>query len=90
MTLAIDFVSPKGRFARSVNVERDAGSSSIESYLPTGRALDVVSRVAGCINETHATKAFYITGIESWPERTAQVAGPRATPVAGMMSFYPA
>lgn len=59
---AIDFVSPKGRFARSANVERDAGTRSVDSYLPTGRALDVVSRLARCIDGESGTRAFSITG----------------------------
>jgi hypothetical protein len=58
----IDFVSPKGRFARSVNVERDAGAQSVENYLPTGRALDVISRVARCLDRQPRTRAFSITG----------------------------
>jgi hypothetical protein len=62
MNHGIDFVSPKGRFARSVNVERDTGANSIESYLPTGRALDVISRVARCLDDQPRTRAFSITG----------------------------
>ena len=62
MKHGIDYVSPKGRFARSVNVERDAGAHSIESYLPTGRALDVISRVARCLDRQPRTRAFSITG----------------------------
>lgn len=62
MKHGIDFVSPKGRFARSVNVERDTGTNSIESYLPTGRALDVISRVARCLDGQPRTRAFSITG----------------------------
>ena len=62
MKHGIDFVSPKGRFARSVNVERDTGTHSIESYLPTGRALDVISRVARCLDDLPRTRAFSITG----------------------------
>lgn len=62
MKYGIDYVSPKGRFARSVNVERDVGEQSIESYLPTGRALDVISRIARCLDTQPRTRAFSITG----------------------------
>lgn len=62
MKYGIDYVSPKGRFARSVNVERDVGAQSIETYLPTGRALDVISRVARCLDTQPRTRAFSITG----------------------------
>ena len=62
MKHAIDFVRPKGRFARSVNVERDVGAKSIETYLPTGRALDVISRVSRCLDGQPRTRAFSITG----------------------------
>lgn len=62
MKHGIDFVSPKGRFARSVNVERDTSAHSIETYLPTGRALDVISRVARCLDDHPRTRAFSITG----------------------------
>ena len=62
MTYASDFVSPKGRFARSVNVERDAGSNQIDGYLPTGRALDVIGRIARAVGGGDPSRAFSITG----------------------------
>ena len=40
-----DQVRVTPRFARSANVERDLSVAAIEGYLPTGRALDVVSRI---------------------------------------------
>jgi len=62
MNHAIDFVTPKARFARSVNIERDAGAHSVANYLPTGRALDVISRLARCLDRQPRTRAFSITG----------------------------
>lgn len=62
MKYAIDLVSPKGRFSRSANVERDARADIIESYIPTGRALDVVSRLARSTQENGGARAFSITG----------------------------
>ena len=56
------FRSPKQRFARSINVERDAGSAAINGYLPVGRALDTVHRIAGCLLDNSVERAFSITG----------------------------
>jgi hypothetical protein len=55
------FVMPKGRFARSVNIERDA-SRGISGYLPTGRALDVIGRIGRAIEGSNPSRAFSITG----------------------------
>lgn len=57
-----DAVTVRPRFARSVNVELDAKAAGIEGYLPTGRALDVVRRVARGLAEPPAGRAFSITG----------------------------
>ncbi|MBD3923298.1 hypothetical protein IEZ26_01585 [Nocardioides cavernae] len=46
MTALIDLKAPRERFARSVNVERDSGSHAIDGYLPVGRAIDSVDRLA--------------------------------------------
>jgi len=62
MTAASAYVSPKGRFARSVNIERDAGKNRIDGYLPTGRALDVITRVARALAGGDPSRAFSITG----------------------------
>ncbi len=62
MTAASDYVEPRGRFARSVNIERDAGAGQLDGYLPTGRALDVVGRVTRAIVRADASTAFSITG----------------------------
>ena len=46
MTTLIELKAPRERFARSVNVERDSGSHAIDGYLPVGRAIDSVDRLA--------------------------------------------
>lgn len=60
-TLA-DFVRPRSRFSRSANVERDHGTDAIDGYIPTGRALDVIARVARGLADPAAGRAFSITG----------------------------
>jgi hypothetical protein len=55
-------VTPKARFSRSVNVERDTARSAIEGFLPTGRALDIVRRVARSFLIEGSSRAFSITG----------------------------
>jgi ABC-type molybdenum transport system ATPase subunit/photorepair protein PhrA len=56
------FRSPQQRFARSINVERDAGSAAIDGYLPVGRALDTVHRIAGSLLDHSVERAFSVTG----------------------------
>jgi hypothetical protein len=58
----IEFRQPHERFARSINVERDAGSNAVEGYLPTGRAIDAIERLAGALNHDDIEVAFSITG----------------------------
>ncbi|OBK22397.1 hypothetical protein [Mycobacterium asiaticum] len=60
-TLA-DHVTTNSRFTRSANVERDRGGAAIEGYVPTGRALDVLSRIANGLADPAAGRAFSITG----------------------------
>ncbi len=62
MTSLLDWTTPSARFGRSVNVERDAESAVISSYLPTARALDVVRRVGVSLVDPHATRALSVTG----------------------------
>ena len=57
-----DVVTPKPRFSRSINVERDMAQSAIEGYLPTGRSLDIVRRVTRSLQEGASGRAFSITG----------------------------
>ncbi|MBD0862456.1 hypothetical protein IA539_14715 [Gordonia sp. zg691] len=62
MTTLADFVATKPRFGRSANVERDHGAQAVEGYLPTGRAIDVVKRVAEGLMDARAGRTFSITG----------------------------
>ncbi|MFL1598517.1 hypothetical protein M0655_02875 [Gordonia amicalis] len=62
MTTLADFVKTKPRFGRSANVERDHGAEAVEGYLPTGRAVDVVKRVAEGMLDSRAGRTFSITG----------------------------
>ena len=57
-----DVLSIRPRFSRSINVERDAKAAAIEGYLPTGRALDIVRRIAAGLSDPLAGRAFSITG----------------------------
>jgi len=58
----IDLKAPRSRFARSINVERDSGSEAIDGYLPVGRAIDAISRLAAALNQKEAEVALSITG----------------------------
>jgi hypothetical protein len=62
MTALIDLKAPKERFTRSINVERDAGSSAIDGYLPVGRSVDAISRIFRAVNDPNSENAFSITG----------------------------
>ena len=62
MTKLIDFKKPKDRFARSINVERDQNSKAIDSWIPVGRAIDAISRIARSLNDDDLETAFSITG----------------------------
>lgn len=56
------YVTTNSRFSRSANVERDHGGSAIDGYIPTGRAIDVISRVAAGLSDPSAGRTFSITG----------------------------
>lgn len=56
------YVTTSSRFSRSANVERDHGGSAIDGYVPTGRAVDVISRVAMGLTNPSAGRTFSITG----------------------------
>ncbi|MEX2373979.1 MAG: hypothetical protein WD942_00110 [Dehalococcoidia bacterium] len=51
----------RGRFVRSVRLDASQ-ADSLEGYLPTARALDVVRRVVRGMSERGGTRAFSITG----------------------------
>lgn len=58
-----DFVSIRGRFARSVSLDSDADHAErLDGYLPTGRSLEVVRRIVRAMSDPAGTRAFSITG----------------------------
>lgn len=57
-----DFVQTVSRFSRSANIERDHSGAGIDGYVPTGRALDVISRIAAGLKDPAAGRTFSITG----------------------------
>ncbi len=61
-TVIADFLAPQSRFSRSANVERDHGADAIAGYLPTGRALDVIGRIARGLSDPAAGRTLSITG----------------------------
>ncbi|MFW5471105.1 hypothetical protein ACOCJ4_13790 [Knoellia sp. CPCC 206435] len=62
MTRLIELRRPKSRFARSINVERDTGSSAVEGYLPVGRAIEALDRLGRALLSDSAEVALSITG----------------------------
>ena len=62
MTRLVDLKAPKPRFARSINIERDSDGSAIEGYLPVGRAIDVISRLASALERDDTERALSVTG----------------------------
>lgn len=51
----------RGRFVRSVRLDA-AHEATLDGYLPTARALDVVRRVVRGMGDSNGTRAFSITG----------------------------
>jgi hypothetical protein len=62
MTKLIEHKAPRQRFARSLNVERDSGSSALDGYLPVGRAIEAISRLAAALDHDDVEVALSITG----------------------------
>lgn len=62
MSYLSDFLHARSRFSRSANVERDHGLHAIEGYIPTGRAVDVVARIARGLLDPTSGRTFSITG----------------------------
>ena len=57
------FVSVKGRFARSVRSDRDTGQAAqLDGYLPTARSLEVIRRLTSGMTRADGARAFSITG----------------------------
>jgi hypothetical protein len=57
-----DIIDVNKRFARSANVERDRGAGATRGYIPTGRATDVVERIARGLADPAAGRSVSITG----------------------------
>ena len=63
MALLADCIAVNGRFARSANLERDAGRSEpLHGYILTARALDVVERIARSATARPSGGAWSLTG----------------------------
>ena len=62
MTLA-DRIQVNTRYTRSINVERDRGSSAIvDAYLPTPRSIDLLDNVAAALGSKDRPRAWSLVG----------------------------
>ena len=58
-----DLISINTNYTRSINLERDASSSSIaKSYIPTSRTISTLSRIADSLNKEDNPRAFALIG----------------------------
>ena len=57
----VDEVRPRQRYLRSANVEQHA-TFGVDDYIPTGRALEVLHRVARALRDDGAGRAWSLTG----------------------------
>ena len=58
-----DLISINTNYTRSINLERDASSSSIaKSYIPTSRTISTLSRIAASLNKEDNPRAFALIG----------------------------
>jgi len=55
-------VRVRQHFVRSANVERDDLAQAVANYIPTGRSIDVLSRVARAMEHPSTGRAISITG----------------------------
>ena len=62
MTKLIKIKRAKQRFARSINLERDADSDALAGYLPVGRALESIDRLSMALMDNAGEAALSITG----------------------------
>ena len=63
MTVLADHISVRGRFARSANLERDAGQAEpLDGYVVTARALDAVERIASTAAVGRSGGSWSLTG----------------------------
>lgn len=59
-----ELVSVQARYSRSVNLERDLDlPQATDGYLPTPRALNVLTRIARATLEEHAVRAWSVTSV---------------------------
>ncbi len=58
-----DLISINTNYTRSINLERDASSSSIaKSYIPTSRTISTLTRIANSLNKEENPRAFALIG----------------------------
>ena len=58
-----DLISINTNYTRSINLERDASSSSIaKSYIPTSRTISTLTRIADSLNKEDNPRAFALIG----------------------------
>jgi hypothetical protein len=57
-----DAIEIKSRFSSSINLERDTERGSLSGYIPTGRALDVIRRLAHGVADSSLGRSISITG----------------------------
>jgi len=57
-----NMIEIKSRFSSSINLERDTADGSLFGYIPTGRALDVVRRLAHGVADSSLGRSISITG----------------------------
>ena len=58
-----DLININTNYTRSINLERDASSSSIaKSYIPTSRTISTLSRIADSLNREDNPRAFALIG----------------------------
>jgi hypothetical protein len=64
MRVLADFKATLPRFSRSINLERDAtgGGHALDGYLPVGRAIEVIDRLATALRRDHGEVALSVTG----------------------------
>jgi hypothetical protein len=64
MRALADFKATLPRFSRSISLERDAtgGGHALDGYLPVGRAIEVIDRLATALRREHGEVALSITG----------------------------
>lgn len=62
MTPLRDVIQIRTRFARSTNLERDGDTLALADYVPTGRSLDLLRRVAMACTDQVRPRAWSVSG----------------------------